>query len=676
MSQRNQKQNAIHLSVDCWIQANASDKIAASSGQRLVSNTISGHESNSHESSCTCKLAARSKYLKSHETSCVFQLTACAKCLRSQASCIAFRTLACPPVASTNIIKADFDVSNLLFQIFTNIEADLNFIQYSSSDLWQMNKMCGASRMEANEHKFIIRASSSAAQHPLFTKPNKYFRLVVKFIISNSEGERFVLKSTFGLIVKSILIQNDLINKIFDVAAVVQAFIYNTPGTSAFKSRIRYSKISLVFDIDCRIFCEGLKGNAVVEQKLENTKANCSILPFPLISNTVAMAKPNVQAQVNAAPLKMTATENMCTSAIKCSSGLVGHIDCISLDGLKLYDLVGCTGLIGQIKIIGLIGHTSLIGLNEFVEHILVNQNDLMDCNDLVDQNSLVSCNNIANYIGLFGHIGLVGRIGHNGLVGFMGLGLVGLIGLSRVSLIGQISRIDSLALLNHWPIGLIGIIGFGLIALSASVASLAYWPCNFAAATHQVDTVSCTSPNSYNGVSGLIGGISLVGQISLVSLSALSGISGLSSHNVLINFINHNGLVGFLDIVNLAGLISNISLAKLIGDISFIGGFVGYISLGLICLVSLCGFSGINNYILVKLIGHISLVGLICFSGWLTRAWKKMWWWIASFGNSNHNDMFPYRLAAAILAGAAKNTQSCHQADKRYQNYQCSNLV
>jgi hypothetical protein len=111
----------------------------------------------------------RSKYLKSHETSCVFQLATCAKCLRSQALCIAFRTLVFSSFASTNIIKADLDVGNLLFQIFINIEADSNFIQYLSSVLWQMNKMCSATQMVANEPKFIIRASSSAAQLPLFT---------------------------------------------------------------------------------------------------------------------------------------------------------------------------------------------------------------------------------------------------------------------------------------------------------------------------------------------------------------------------------------------------------------------------------------------------------------------------------------------------------------------------
>jgi hypothetical protein len=291
-----------------------------------------------------------------------------------------------------------------------------------------MNKMCGASQMVANEHKFIIRESSSAAQLPLFTKPHKYFRLVVEFIIPYSEGECFVSKSTFGLIVESILMWNDLINIIFDVAAVVQAFIYNTSGASAFKSRIRYSKISLVFGIDCKIFCEGVKGNAVVKQKPENTKTNCSILPFPSISTTVAMAKLYVQAQVNVTPLKTTVTKNMCASAIECSSGLVGHIDRISLDGLKLFDLVGCTGLVGQIKLISLIGHTGLIGLNNFVEHILV----------------------------------------------------------------GQIS--------------LIGVIEFGLIASSASAASLAYRPCNFTAATCQVDTIGCTGSNSFNCVSGLIG--------------------------------------------------------------------------------------------------------------------------------------------------------------------------
>jgi hypothetical protein len=45
---------------------------------------------------------------------------------------------------------------------------------------------------------------------------------------------------------------------------------------------------------------------------------------------------------------------------------------------------------------------------------------------------------------------------------------------------------------------------------------------------------------------------------------------------------------------------------------------------------------------------GHISLVGLGCFSGWLARARKKMWY-------SDNNDRLQDCFAAAILAAGAK---------------------
>jgi hypothetical protein len=62
--------------------------------------------------------------------------------------------------------------------------------------------------------------------------------------------------------------------------------------------------------------------------------------------------------------------------------------------------------------------------------------------------------------------------------------------------------------------------------------------------------------------------------------------------------------------------------------------------------------------------IGHISLVCLVGFSGWLAHARKKMWWWIASFGYSDHDDVFSYRLAAAIQVAAAETiSQWCMQA-------------
>ncbi len=48
----------------------------------------------------------------------------------------------------------------------------------------------------------------------------------------------------------------------------------------------------------------------------------------------------------------------------------------------------------------------------------------------------------------------------------------------------------------------------------------------------------------------------------------------------------------------------------------------------------------------------------------WLALARKKMLWWIASFGYSDHNDVFKYRLATAILAAAAETIPpQCMQA-------------
>jgi hypothetical protein len=136
------------------------------------------------------------------------------------------------------ISKADLDFSDIRSQIFVHFEADSNFSQYLSAILQQLNKMCSASQMVVNEHKFIIKASSSAAQLPSFTKPNKDFRLFVKFIIPNSEGERYVLKRTFGLIVEYELI--------------------DASRSEGAQAAVEYhSKISLHFGKDFTIFCEG-----------------------------------------------------------------------------------------------------------------------------------------------------------------------------------------------------------------------------------------------------------------------------------------------------------------------------------------------------------------------------------------------------------------------------------
>ncbi len=241
-----------------------------------LSNTISGRWPNSHESNCASQLAAP------------------AKCLRSQASCIAFGMLVCPSVASTNTIKANLDVGNLLFQIF---KADSNFIRYSSSILWQINKMCDNAidggtvllsmapticlnrnchdgdvtqaaltifcdtpRRLIVEYILLIPNSEGAwthqAQLPSPTKPNDNFRLVVKFIpILIFDGARAPLSMLIG--------------------------------------GCNYSEISLHFCEDFRIFHEGEwevkdNGNAIVKQQSANS--NYSIAGFQLVVKLILIS--------------------------------------------------------------------------------------------------------------------------------------------------------------------------------------------------------------------------------------------------------------------------------------------------------------------------------------------------------------------------------------------------
>ncbi len=67
------------------------------------------------------------------------------------------------------ISKADLDFSDIRSQIFVYFEADSNFSRYLSAILQQLNKMCSASQMVANEHEFIIKASHLQLNfhHPL-----------------------------------------------------------------------------------------------------------------------------------------------------------------------------------------------------------------------------------------------------------------------------------------------------------------------------------------------------------------------------------------------------------------------------------------------------------------------------------------------------------------------------
>jgi hypothetical protein len=188
-------------------------------------------------------------------------------------------------------------------------------------------------------------------------------------------------------------------------------------------------------------------------------------------------------------------------------------------------------------------------------------------------------------------------------LIGFSGLGLVGL-----VDFIGHLIGLDGLIglmglIIHNGLTSLIGLIGFiGLIG-----------------------------PIGYNGLGGFIG----LGIISLISFMGLIGIHISLGHNGLIGFIGL-GLIGFigLGLVRLVGLICHI---------------IGLNGLNGFSLVGLSGSSDIMGLIsLGGLIRNISLVGLGCFSGWLTCARKRC-------GTPTTMTCYKIVFAAAILAAAAK---------------------
>jgi hypothetical protein len=90
---------------------------------------------------------------------------------------------------------------------------------------------------------------------------------------------------------------------------------------------------------------------------------------------------------------------------------------------------------------------------------------------------------------------------------------------------------------------------------------------------------------------------------------------------------------------------------AKLVSLVGLIDHIIGLNSLNGFSLIGLSGPSDIMGLIslgLVELNSHISLVGLGCFSCWLARARKKIWY-------SDNNDALQDFFAAAILAAAAR---------------------
>jgi hypothetical protein len=295
-----------------------------------------------------------------------------------------------------------------------------------------------------------------------------------------------------------------------------------------------------------------------------------------------------------------------------------------------------------------LIGLIKLFKLNGFVgaQWIVVTSNTKIQFTQ-----QIIFCE--GDIINLDGFEGLVGQ---DCTISFIGLGLVGFIGLiGHISLIGF--DVFSGGHINVGNVGLIGLVGIiGVIGLVGCISLIKLIEIISLGNTPIIGFIVHDGLISHNDLFGfsLVGHNGLVGIVSLVSHTDLIGPIGL------IDLVCQNGLVGFigLKLTGLIGLIGHISLGHN-SLVSFIGlGLIGFIGLRLGSLFGLIGhiigLNGLNGFSLVGLsgpsdiMGHISLIGLGCFIGWLTHARKKILY-------SNNNDPLQDHFAAAILAAAAK---------------------
>jgi hypothetical protein len=221
-------------------------------------------------------------------------------------------------------------------------------------------------------------------------------------------------------------------NKLNHEGAWAQATSFQTS-----KLIVIYSKTSLHFREDSRIFCEG-----EWEQQW-HLDGHTNLIGVGLIVHISLVG---------------------CMEFI----GLDGLIGCIGCNDLiSIVSLVGLVGIVCLISRIGLIGLISLVGL---IDHI--GRNHFIGCIGLIGLIELIKLIGFVGFVSLIGPIGHIGLIGHNGLFGFGLVGHTGLVGL--FSLVGHIGLIGLVGLVDLGGISLIslvGLIGFiGLIGLDGLV--------------------------------------------------------------------------------------------------------------------------------------------------------------------------------------------------------------
>ncbi len=223
-----------------------------------------------------------------------------------------------------------------------------------------------------------------------------------------------------------------------------------------------YSKISFHFCEDCRIFCEGVKGNGIVEQKLENKNQEGAM------STTAAIAKLNdlfghnaLVGRNNVGPIGLILKINDLQWLV------VDSIVILNCEGARAVPITISEGANAVPAIFCDRSSKFIVALNSEGEMSKA-ESDFFGINgqiSLVGLISLSSINNLKGFVGLNGLVSIRG-FGLVSLVGLGGFGLVGVIGLSLISHYGLIGFIGlGISFIGH-GISLVGLSGFGLISL------------------------------------------------------------------------------------------------------------------------------------------------------------------------------------------------------------------
>jgi hypothetical protein len=233
-------------------------------------------------------------------------------------------------------------------------------------------KMCSSSHLAANEHKCLFDSKSLSN--------NDFWSIVDSKFILHSEGEHTTKQK--GLVNRNNLVYFDnhisLIGPIKLVELISHVGHTNDfVGPSQLIVESKYSKITLHFCKDCRIFCEGEYMKQIIKKdgKAIINTINRNKLPPLAFGRNLAFGLSTVFDRNLVFSLNLAFGLAMAFS-ITMVFDLNDFVECILVGQISLVSLSNISGIIGCISHNGLVGHTGLVGLIQLVELISFVGND------------------------------------------------------------------------------------------------------------------------------------------------------------------------------------------------------------------------------------------------------------------------------------------------------------